>query len=151
MSPEKTKIIKFGPIAGIKAKRNGGKPETFDFFGFTRYCSRTRKGKRFRMKRRTSRKKYTIAIRKFTEWLKANRTMPTPELTEKVAAKMKGHYAYYGVTDNSKSIGRYAYDFRKSLIKWLNRREKRGCMNWEKFDLLLEKFLLPTPRIHVSM
>lgn len=151
LSPEKTKVIKFGPIAGIKAKRNGGKPDTFDFLGFTHYCSRTRDGKRFRMKRRTSRKKYTIAIRKFTEWLKTNRTMPTRELMEKVAAKMKGHYAYYGVTDNSKGIGQYAYDVRKCLIKWLNRRGKRGCMNWEKFNLLLEKFPLPTPRICVSM
>jgi hypothetical protein len=103
------------------------------------------------MKRRTSKKKYTIAIRKFTEWLKANRTMSTRELMEKVAVKMKGHYAYYGVTDNSKAIGRYAYDVRKCLIKWLNRRGKRGCMNWEKFNLLLEKSPLPTPRICVSM
>ena len=151
LSPKKTKIIKFGPIAGIKAKRNDGKPETFDFLGFTHYCSRTRDGKRFRMKRRTSRKKYTIAIRKFTEWLKANRTMPTRELMGKVAAKMKGHYAYYGVTDNSQGIGRYAYEVKRRLFKWLNRRGKRGCMNWEKFNLLLEKFPLPTPRIHVSM
>jgi len=151
LSPEKTKIIKFGPIAGIKAKRNGGKPDTFDFLGFTHYCSRTRDGKRFRMKRRTSRKKYTIAIRKFTEWLRANRTMPTHELMEKAAAKMKGHYAYYGVTDNSQGISRYAYEVRRSLFKWLNRRGKRGCMNWEKFTLLLEKFPLPTPRIQVSM
>jgi group II intron reverse transcriptase/maturase len=151
LSPEKTKIIKFGPIAGIKAKRNGGKPQTFDFLGFTHYCSRTRDGKRFRMKRRTSRKKYTIAIRKFTEWLKANRTMPTRKLMEKLAAKMKGHYAYYGVTDNSQSISRYAYEVERRLFKWLNRRGKRGCMNWEKFNLLLEKFPLPTPRIHVSM
>lgn len=151
ISPEKTKIIEFGPIAGIKAKRNGGKPETFDFLGFTHYCSRTRDGKRFRMKRRTSRKKYTLAIRKLTEWVKANRTLPTRELMEKVAAKMKGHYAYYGVTDNSQAIRLYAYEVQRNLFKWMNRRGKRGCMNWEKFNLLLKKFPLPAPRIHASM
>ena len=151
ISPEKTKIIEFGPLAGIKAKKNGGKPETFDFLGFTHYCSRTRDGKRFRMKRQTSSKKNMLAIRKLTEWLKANRTMPTRELVEKVAVKMKGHYAYYGVTDNTKGISRYAYEVQRSLLKWMNRRGKRGCMNWEKFNLLLKKFPLPTPRICVSI
>jgi RNA-directed DNA polymerase len=151
VSPEKTKTIEFGPIAGIKAKKNGGKPETFDFLGFTHYCSRTRDGKRFRMKRQTSRKKNTLAIRKLTDWLKANRTMPTRELVEKVAVKMKGHYAYYGVTDNTRGISRYAYEVQRSLLKWMNRRGKRGCMNWEKFNLLLKKFPLPAPRINVSI
>jgi len=138
-------------IAGIQAKRDGGKPGTFDFLGFTHYCSRTRKGKCFRMKRRTSRKKYEIALLKFRAWLKANRKMPTRELIEKVAAKMKGHYAYYGVTDNSQSISRYAHEVQRSLFKWLNRRGKRGCMNWEKFNLFLKKFPLPIPRVSVSM
>jgi len=151
ISPEKTKIIAFGPVAGSKSKRFGGKPETFDFLGFTHYCSQTRDGKRFRMKRATSSKKFTIAIRKFKDFLKANRTMPVRELMEKAAGKLRGHYAYYGVTDNSKGIGCYAYEVQKLLFKWLNRRGKRGCMNWDKFNQLLKKFSLPMPCIRVSM
>jgi len=151
ISPEKTKVIEFGPCAEPKAKRGGGKPETFDFLGFTHYCSRTRSGRRFRMKRITSRKKFTAKIRIFRDWVKANRTLSTRELMETVASKLRGHFAYYGVTDNSKGISRFAYEIRRVLFKWLNRRGKRGCMNWEKFNLFLKKFPLPKPRIMVNL
>ena len=151
IAPEKTKVIKFGPTAESSARRCGGKPETFDFLGLTHYCSRTRDGRRFRMKRITSRKKFTAKIRMFKDWLRANRTLPTRELMGKVAMKLRGHFAYYGVTDNSKGITRFAYEVRLLLFKWLNRRGKRDCMSWDKFDLLLKKFPLPQPRITVNL
>jgi group II intron reverse transcriptase/maturase len=151
VSPEKTKVIEFGPLAATKAERRGNKPDSFDFLGFTHYCSRTRDGRRFRMKRTTSRKKFSAAIRKFKDWLKENRTLPTPDLMAKVSVRLQGHYAYYGVTDNSNGITRYAYEARNLLFKWLNRRGNRGRMNWEKFNRLLERFPLPKPQIRVSM
>ena len=151
ISPEKTKTIEFGPTAEAKAKRRGGKAETFDFLGFTHYCSRSRNGRYFRMKRITSRKKFTAKIRMFKDWLKAHRTLPTDELMDKVASKLQGHFAYYGVTDNSKGINRFSYEVRRLLFKWLNRRGKRGCMSWERFSLLLKKFPLPQPRITVNL
>lgn len=151
ISPEKTKTIEFGSFAEAKAKKRGGKAATFDFLGFTHYCSRSRNGRHFRMKRVTSHKKFTAKIRMFRDWLKASRTLPTDELMEKVASKLRGHFAYYGVTDNSKGISRFAYEIRCLLFKWLNRRGKRGCMNWEKFNLFLKKFPLPRPRIMVNL
>jgi group II intron reverse transcriptase/maturase len=151
ISPEKTKVVEFGPFAESKAKRGGSKAATFDFLGFTHYCSRTRGGGRFRMKRITSRKKFTDKIRMFRDWLKAHRTLPTRELMERVVSKLRGHFAYYGVTDNSKGISRFAYEVRCLLFKWLNRRGKRGCMSWDKFNLFLKKFLLPQPRITVNL
>jgi len=151
ISPEKTKTIEFGPFAEAKAKKRGCKAATFDFLGFTHYCSRSRNGRHFRMKRVTSRKKFTAKIRMFRDWLKASRTLPTDELMEKVASKLRGHFAYYGVTDNSRGISRFAYEIRCLLFKWLNRRGKRGCMNWEKFNLFLKKFPLPRPRIMVNL
>ncbi|MDL1977912.1 MAG: group II intron reverse transcriptase/maturase [Deltaproteobacteria bacterium] len=151
ISPEKTKVVEFGPFAESKAKRGGSKAATFDFLGFTHYCSRTRDGGRFRMKRITSRKKFTAKIRMFRDWLKAHRTLPTRELMEKVVAKLRGHFAYYGVTDNSKGISRFAYEVRCLLFKWLNRRGKRGCMSWDKFNLFLKKFPLPQPRITANL
>jgi len=87
----------------------------------------------------------------FRDWLKANRTLPTDELMEKVTSKLRGHFAYYGVTDNSEGISRFAYEIRRLLFKWLNRRGKRGCMNWEKFNLFLKKLPLPRPRIMVNL
>jgi RNA-directed DNA polymerase len=151
ISPEKTKTIEFGSFAEAKAKKRGGKAATFDFLGFTHYCSRSRNGRHFRMKRVTSHKKFTAKIRMFRDWLKASRTLPTDELMDKVASKLRGHFAYYGVTDNSKGISRFAYEIESLLFKWLNRRGKRGCMNWEKFNLFLKKFPLPHPRIKVNL
>jgi len=151
IAPDKTKIIEFGPCAASSAKRRGGKPQTFDFLGFTHYCGRTRNGRRFRMKRRTSRKKFTAKIRMFRDWLKANRTLPTRVLMGKVALKLKGHFNYYGVTDNIEGINRFALEVRRLLFKWLDRRGKRGSMNWVKFNLHLKKFSLPSPRIRVNL
>ena len=151
ISPEKTKIIKFGPLAEVQSKRDGGKAATFDFLGFTHFCSRSRNGRKFRMKRITSRKKFAAKIRMFKDWLKANRTQPTSDLMEDVVSKLRGHYAYYGVTDNSRGIRRFDHEIRRILYKWLNRRGRRGCMNWEKFDLFLKKYPLPAPRIKVNL
>jgi group II intron reverse transcriptase/maturase len=151
ISPEKTKVVEFGPFAVAKAKRRGEKAKTFDFLGFTHYCSRTRDGRRYRMKRITSRKKFVAKIRMFKDWLKANRTLPTNELMEKVARKLRGHFAYYGVTDNSRGINHFAYEIRRLLFKWLNRRGKRRYMNWEKFNLFLKKYPVPSPRITVNL
>lgn len=151
VAPEKTKILEFGPLAESKAKARDEKPETFDFLGLTHFCSRTRNGRRFRMKRVTARKKFKAKLRVMKEWLKKNRTLPTPKLMKIVASKLRGHIAYYGVSDNSRGINRFAYEVRRLLFKWLNRRGKRGCMSWEKFEKLLKKYPLPAPRILVNL
>jgi len=149
--PSKTKVLAFGRFARVNAARKGKKPETFDFLGFTHYCGRTRDGKRFRMKRKTSRKKFNAKLRSFNMWLKSSRTLPTKILMGKVRVKLLGHYAYYGVTDNSDGISRYAYEVRKILHKWLNRRGKRKCLSWDKFYLLLRRYPLPEPKIMVCL
>jgi RNA-directed DNA polymerase len=65
--------------------------------------------------------------------------------------KLQGHYNYYGVTDNMQCLSNYWFQVRKILYKWLNRRGKRGCYNWEKFAKLLKLFPLPSPRIKVNL
>jgi len=151
VAAEKTKILEFGPLAAVKAKARGEKPQTFDFLGLTHFCSKTRNGQRFRMKRKTSRKKFKAKLLAFKEWLKGSRTLPTPELMKTAVAKLRGHFAYYGVTDNSEGIGQFNHEVRKLLVKWLNRRGKSGCLSWEKFKKLLEKYPLPKPRIMVNL
>lgn len=151
VAAEKTKILEFGPLAALNAKARDEKPQTFDFLGLTHFCSRTRDGRRFRMKRTTSRKKYKAKLLSFKEWLKENRTLSTPELMAKAAAKLRGHFAYYGVTDNSRGIGRFAYEVQRLLFKWLGRRGKRGSLSWKKFKKLLSKYPLPRPRITVNL
>lgn len=151
VAAEKTTVMEFGPRAELAAKARGEKPQTFDFLGLTHFCSRTRDGRRFRMKRVTARKKFKAKLRIFKEWLKKSRALPTPELMKIAAAKLRGHIAYYGVTDNSEGIHRFAYEVRMLLFKWLNRRGKRGYMSWEKFYKLLAKFPMPRPTIMVNL
>jgi len=149
--PSETKVIAFGRFAIENAKREGKKPETFDFLGFTHYCSKTGNGKNFKMKRKTSQKKFNAKLKSFKKWLKSARTLPTKILMAKVCIKLQGHYAYYGVTYNYDAISRFAYEVRKILHKWLNRRGKRKCLNWSKFCLLLKRYPLPNPRIMVCL
>jgi len=151
VAPEKTRCLEFGPYARRRAKAKGIKADTFDFLGFTHYCGHTRKGKRFRMKRKTISKRLTAKLRIYKDWLKKNRTLPTSEILRLTAVKLKGHYGYYGVTDNSKGINAYYYAVKGILYKWLNRRGKKGCYNWEKFARLLARYPLPAPRIKVNL
>jgi RNA-directed DNA polymerase len=151
IAPEKTQCIEFGAMAIKRAKARGEKAATFDFLGFTHYCSRSRNGKRFRMKRKTISKRLTAKLKAYKAWLKSNRTLTTPEIIQKTVSKLRGHYGYYGVTDNSKGISAYFYEVRGILYKWLNRRGKQGCYSWEKFAKLLARYPLPTPRIMVNL
>lgn len=151
VEPTKTKVMEFGRFAIQNAKRRGTRPETFDFLGLTHYCGTRKDGKGFRMKRVTARKKFTAKLKIFKEWLKKARIMKTKELWEIVKAKLRGHYNYYGVTDNLRGIVRFEWEVKKLLFKWLNRRGKRNCLNWERFNEMLKRFPLPKPRIRVSM
>ncbi len=151
VAPEKTQCLEFGPHARRRAKAKGVKVNTFDFLGFTHYCGYTRNGKRFRMKRKTISKRLTAKLRTYKDWLKKNRTLTTPEILRITAVKLRGHYGYYGVTDNSHGINAYYYAVKGILYKWLNRRGKKGCYSWEKFAKLLVRYPLPSPRIMVNL
>jgi group II intron reverse transcriptase/maturase len=151
VEPTKTRVMEFGKFAVQNAETKGERPATFDFLGFTHYCGRSQNGKWFRMKRKTAKKRFTVKLKTFKEWLKKARTLKTAELWETAKAKLRGHYAYYGVSDNVKGVSRFAREATKLLFKWLNRRGKRGCLSWAKFNLMLERFPLPEPRITVNM
>jgi RNA-directed DNA polymerase len=151
VEPTKTKVMEFGRFAARNARRRGERAETFDFLGLTHYCGTKRDGKGFRMKRVTARKKFIAKLKIFKEWLKQARNLKTKELWETVKSKLRGHYNYYGVTDNLGGIARFASEVKKLLFKWLNRRGKKTCLTWEKFSEMLKRFPLPEPRIKVSM
>ncbi|ANS77237.1 group II intron reverse transcriptase/maturase [Paenibacillus yonginensis] len=151
IEPGKSKIIEFGQFAAQNKKRKGeDKPETFDFLGFTHYCSKSRNGK-FRVKRQTSRKKLQAALNRMKEWIKANRALQVKLLLEQLKAKLIGHYRYYGITDNGPMLSRYWYGTMRLLFKWLNRRSQRNSYTWDKFLLLMKANPLPTPRIYASV
>ena len=96
-------------------------------------------------------KRFSAKLRAYKMWLKKNRTLSTPEIIERTIRKLRGHYGYYGVTDNSKGINAFYYEVKGILYKWLNRRGKKGCYSWEKFAKLLARYPLPLPRIMVTL
>jgi hypothetical protein len=151
IATEKTKIIEFGRFATENRDRKGkGKPDTFDFLGFTHYCSKSEAGK-FRVKRKTSRKKFKAKLAKMKEWIRGSRTTLVWELVDKLREKLLGHYQYYGITDNIRMLIRYQYEVNRLLYKWLNRRSQRKSFTWEKFNLFLKKCKFPRPKINVNI
>ena len=150
---EKTKILEFGRFARQnRAKRGLCKPETFDFLGFTFYCSLNGDKRFFRCKVKTSKKKFRSKVKTMKEWVKNNRIMPLGELFKKINQKLRGHYQYYGVTDNTRGVKSYQNEVKWSLFKWLNRRSQRRSYTIDTFyNGLLKTFPLLEPTINVSL
>jgi hypothetical protein len=153
VAPDKTKILEFGRFAKENRERRGdGKPETFDFLGFTFYCGTDSRKKFFRCKVKSSRKKMRRKIKEIKEWIRQNRTLKVGELIEKLNQKLRGYYQYYAVTDNSKDVNRYFKVVEWLLFKWLNRRsQKRSYTVDTFFNGLLKSNPLLVPHIKVSL
>lgn len=153
LAEEKTKILEFGRFAAQnRAARGEGKPETFDFVGFTFYCGMDGHRRFYRCKVRTSKKKFRMKVKAMKEWIKANRTMPLAELFARVNQKLKGHYQYYGVTDNTREVKNYLNAVKWLLFKWLNRRSERRSYTIDSFfNGLLRTFPLIEPKMEVSL
>lgn len=151
VEPSKTKVLAFGRSAQERARRQGrNKPETFDFLGFTHFCSRTRDGKRFHVKRVTAKKKFKAKLAAIKEWLKHNRAiLRTRALWEQLCVKIRGHFAYYGVTGNFWSLDRFLAEVKQLLFQWLNRRGGQRDMTWEQFTRMQRRF--PFPRLHTRV
>ena len=122
---------------------------TFDFLGFTHYCSKSQQGK-FRVKRRTCRKKYKAALLKMKEWIKANRTTHILKIMKELNVKLRGHYQYYGITDNTR-ISSFYHDTKLLLYKWLNRRSQRASFGWDKYNLFLMRHAILKPKVYVNI
>lgn len=153
LAEEKTKILEFGRFAAENRKKSGeGKPETFDFLGFTFYCGMDGKKRFFRCRVRTSKKKYRSKVLKMKEWIKSHRMMPVEELVRKINEKLAGHYQYYGVTDNMREIKGFQNATKWLLFKWLNRRsQRRSYSQNDFFNGLLRTFPILEPKIRVSL
>ena len=117
---------------------------------FTFYCDKSRNNK-FMVKLKTDRKKFTDKLKKLSRWLYDHRTMGVVEIVKRVNLSLVGHYNYFGVTSNGRSINCFCYRIKKILFKVLNRRSQRKSYTWEKFNNLLKKFPLAKPKICVQL
>ena len=144
---EKTHAISFGRQEKTNARKAGRKANTFDFLGITHYIGTSRWGN-FKVGRKTSKKRFRRSCVAMSQWMAAVRNkIKLKELWSQLTAKMKGHYAYYGVSDNSASLSAYYHNVIRMVHKWINRRSQRASMNWDKFNEYLNKYPLPRPRI----
>ncbi len=133
LADEKTKLLRFGRFAERDSARRGeGSPGTFDFLGFTHYCGHSRAGK-FKLKRKTAKKKLRVKYRELKEWLRANLTTPVKEVWATLNQKLRGHYQYYGVSDNWPWLVKYREAALRMALRWLRRRSQRGTMRQRDF------------------
>lgn len=150
LEEEKSRLIEFGRYAQANVEKEGKKPSTFNFLGFTHYCSKGRSGE-FRVKRKTSKKKFSKKCKEVHTQIKRMRQQKVKDIVMKLNRMLTGYFHYYGITDNSRSINRFRYKVVKSLFFWLNRRSQKKSYTWEGFNDMMKVYPLVKPRIYVNI
>lgn len=148
MHPKKTRLLEFGRKATIQRKRAGlGKPETFDFLGFTHIASRDRRG-RYVIRRQTIATRQRRKLQALKLELKKRCHRPVPETGRWLRQVLNGYYRYFAVPYNAKSLSQMRYRVCELWIKSLRRRSQkaRRGMTWEKFKSI-HRYWLPYPRL----
>jgi group II intron reverse transcriptase/maturase len=146
LHPDKTRLIEFGQFAARNRKRRGeGKPETFDFLGFTHYCGRTRNG-RFWLKRKTISKRMRAKLSEINVELKRRRHLPIPVQGAWLAAVVRGHIAYYAVPGNSNAISAFRKQVARHWCNALRKRSQRTRITWTRMWRLIDRWI-PQTRI----
>jgi group II intron reverse transcriptase/maturase len=146
LHPEKTRRIEFGRYAELNRKQRGeGKPETFDFLGFTHISGKNSKGY-FTVKRRTIRKRLRAKLQEIKQQLPRRRHDPVAQTGEWLRSVVQGYFNYHAVPGNLESLG----TFRERLIRlWrtqLRQRSQRYCLTWDRLRQLADRWL-PQPRV----
>ena len=151
LNAQKTRLVPFGKRAARRALHAGQRPPTLDFLGLTHYWGRSRRGL-VRLKRKTSKKRLRRALVAINQWLRQERNERTlPDLWQAIARKMRGHFNYFGVTDNSPALWQFDHAVRRLVFKWLNRRSQRRSFSWESFRRYEARHPLPRPGPLVSL
>ena len=146
LNEAKTHLLEFGKGQAWRTVKARQRPVTFDYLGFTHYWGRSRTGK-VRLKRKTSKKRLRRALVEINQWLRQERNAcKLPDLWQAVARKMRGHFNYFGVTDNSRALWQFREAVRRLIYKWLNRRSQRRSFTWERFCRYEARFPLPRTR-----
>ena len=143
---EKTRLIEFGRFAAQnRSKRGEGKPETFNFLGFTHICGKTRKGK-FTVLRKTMRKKWQTKLKEVYAELRWRMHDPVPKQGAYLRSVVAGHVRYYGVPMNGPSISAFREAVCQLWLKVLRRRSHKHNLTWKRMERLIAKWI-PLARI----
>jgi RNA-directed DNA polymerase len=148
LSASKTRLIEFGRYAAERrAKRGEGKPETFEFLGFTHICAKTKAG-RFKVARVTSNKRMRAKLREVKASLQARRHLPIPEQGRWLGSVVRGHLNYYAVPDNARAIGAFRDQALRHWLKALRRRSQRSRVTWERMQRWSARWVPPARISH---
>ncbi|KKM50668.1 hypothetical protein LCGC14_1555950 [marine sediment metagenome] len=143
---EKTSLIEFGRYAVERRKERGeGKPETFDFLGFTHICSKSRLGK-FTVLRKTSAKKMRNKLAELKRTMRTRLHWSIADLGKWLKSVIVGHCRYYGVPWNGKSLTRFRSEIIRMWCKSLRRRSQKHRITWERMNRIAKRWL-PCPFI----
>ena len=146
LQPDKTRLIEFGRYAAERRARRGqGRPETFDFLGFTHICG-VKKNGRFEVRRKTIRKRLRAKLLKLKEQLRRVMHSPIPRVGKWLASVLRGHYNYFGVPNNSEALSTFRLSVVELWRRTLRRRSQRTRITWDRMKELAARWL-PTPRI----
>ena len=149
LHPDKTRLIPFARPRSGQNDRSG--PGTFDFLGFTMYWCRTRRGG-WRLGMKTRKARIQRALATLGDWCRRHRHLSLKDQHAALSRRLRGHYQYFGVNGNSRSIRRVLRSTQRLWLKWLRRRGQRGDrLTWKRFLAYLKAHPLPPSRISVQI
>jgi RNA-directed DNA polymerase len=144
LHPAKTRLIRFGRHAAEQREKRGeGKPETFDFLGFTHFCTRSRKYGSFVVGRKTIKKRMRATLQAITMELRKRLHDPIAKTGAWVYSVLKGHLNYFAVSGNDPSLWWFFNQVKWHWLRSLRRRSQRAYLNWERYIRLINRFLPP--------
>jgi len=142
LHPEKTRLVDM-----THPWKGDGKPETFDFLGFTHFWGKTRRGG-FAIKQKTSRKRFARSLKAIGQWCRNNRHDPMWKQHRELSRKLRGHYAYFGRRGNRRALDRFLREVQRHWVYWLRRRSQRTRVTWNWVnEWLAKKLPLPQPKM----
>src|SRR5262249_41560678 len=142
LHPDKTRLVAFRRPSSTAGR--GELPRGFDLLGFTHFWARSRKGT-WVVKQKTMTSRLSRALRAIATWCREHRHDKVADQHAALCRKLQGHYAYYGITGNSRALSSFQYWALRLWHKWLRRRSNRP-RTWEQTVEMLKRFPLPAPR-----
>jgi group II intron reverse transcriptase/maturase len=141
VSPEKTRLVRFG-----RPTSDTDPPDSFDFLGFTLFWGKSRQG-RPTIRWKTAKKRVARTLRSFWEYCRDCRHHPVQAQHAALGRKLRGHYQYFGLTMNFRTMDEVFHRVKAIWRYWLDRRSQRSRMTWQRFHGLLARMPLPKPRV----
>ena len=149
LHPEKTRLLEFGPFATENRKKRGeGKPETFNFLGFTHICGKKRGNGRFTVLRQTIRKRLQAKLSEVKTELKRRMHDPIPEVGQWLRSVVGGHIRYYGVPTNRAALYTFRFQVGRLWHRRLLRRSQNARVLWDRMRRLIDRWLPPARTCH---